>query len=233
MLRTLSKFYFQSFFHLSPQQKDKYFQDLHYILKKRPNNAVANLLYARSRNLIFESYQGFSDHDLLKIWEEFLICHQRVAGESSRLRSLVYAHLGDLFAREGGDNPFELCIERRKNKGNARSFRLAEEAYEKSLAIYPEDKDIHLKLLGLYEKGDINTKRNKKLDEISRLFPDDKDVLAKNGNYCVERKAYLKGIEYLKRAVALDSMSRFNRESLSVAYIKASLHFARQKKIPR
>ncbi|MEK7242700.1 MAG: hypothetical protein AAB112_00840, partial [Thermodesulfobacteriota bacterium] len=45
LLRTLSRFYFQALFHMSPDQGDKYFRDLHYILKKRPNNAVANLLY--------------------------------------------------------------------------------------------------------------------------------------------------------------------------------------------
>ncbi len=33
----------------------------------------------------------------------------------------------------------------------------------------------------------------------------------------------------MKRGVALDPLSRINRESLGVAYIKASLHFARQK----
>jgi len=234
LLRTLSRFYFQALFHMSSNQGDKYFRDLHYILKKRRNNDVANLLYARSRNLFFETDQGFSDPDLLRMWEEFLICHQRVAGESSRLRALVYAHLGDLFGNTlGDDDACESWFDRRRKKGTTRNFRLAEEAYEKSLALYPTDKEIHLKLLALYEQGDINTRRNRKLDEISRLFPDDKDVLAKNGNYCIERKAYLKGIEYLKMAVALDPLARINREALGVAYIKASLHFARQKKSPR
>ena len=234
LLRALSRFYFQALFHMSYNQGDKYVRDLHYILKKRRNNDVANLLYTRSRNLFFETDQGFSDPDLLRLWEEFLICHERVAGESRRLRALVYAHLGDLFGETlCDDDPFESWFDRRKMKGRTRNFRLAEEAYEKSLALYPTDKEIHLKLLALYEKGDLSAKRNKKLDEISRLFPDDKDVLAINGNSCIERKAYLKGIECLKRAVALDPLARINREALGVAYIKASLHFARQKKSPR
>jgi len=240
LLHTLSRFYFQALFHMSPNQGDKYFRDLHYILKKRQNNDVANLLYTRSRNLFFENDQGLSVPDLLRMWEEFLICHKRVAGESSRLRAVVYAHLGDLLGDtllqgvpKGDDDPCESWFDRRKKKGKTRNFRLAEEAYEKSLAIYQADKDIHLKLLGLYEKAGDNGKRNKKLDEISRLFPDVKDVLARNGNYCIERKAYLKGIEYLKRAVALDPLARINREALGIAYIKASLHFARQKKSPR
>lgn len=233
LICTLSRFYFQTLFHMSSNQGDKYFRDLHYLLKKRQNNDIANLLYTRSRNLFWETCNVCSDQDLLRIWEEFLICHQRVAGESSRLRALVYAHLGDIFAREGDDDPYEAWFNRKKKQDTTRNFRLAEEAYEKSLAIYQADKDIHLKLLGLYERGDINSKRNKKLDEIARLFPDDRDVLAKNGNYCIERKAYLKGIEYLKRAVALDPLARINREALGIAYIKTSLHFARQKKTAR
>ncbi|MEI7672351.1 MAG: hypothetical protein WCK00_09590, partial [Deltaproteobacteria bacterium] len=239
LLRTLSRFYFQALFHMSPSLGDKYFRDLHYLLKKRPNNDVANLLYTRSRNLFIESDQDFSDPDLLRLWEAFLTDHQCVAGESSRLRALVYAHLGDLFGEtlldmdDDDDDFYGPWSDHREKQGETRNFQLAEEAYEKSLALYPADKDIHLKLLSLYEKDDVNTKRNKKLDEISRLFPDDKDVLAKNGNYCIERKAYIKGIEYLKRAVALDPLARINRETLVLAYIKASLHFARQKKSER
>ncbi len=233
LLRTLSRFYFQTLFHMSLSQRDKYFHDIHSILKKRPKNDVANLLYTRSRNLFIENDRRFSDHDLWRMWEEFLSCHHRVAGENSRLCALVYAHLGDLFGDTlPQDAPMhrKAWFTRREKKGEIRNFRLAEEAYEKSLAIYPADKDTHLKLLSLYEKDNHNQKRNKKLDEIVRLFPDDKDVLAKNGNYCIERKAYLKGIEYLKRAVALDPLARINREALGIAYIKASLHFARQRK---
>ncbi len=238
LLCALSRFYFQAHFHMSAGHGDKYVRDLHYILtarlnanKKRPSNDVANLLYTRGRNIFFEDSDALSDHDLLRSWETFLIFHQRVSGENSRLRALVYAHLGDLFAMDNEDHPAESWFgRRRKKKVRIRNFTLAEEAYEKSLAIYRADKDIHIKLLNLYEKTGDNGKRNKKLDDISRSFPDDKDVLAKNGNYCIERKAYLKGIEYLKRAVALDPLARINREALGVAYIKASLHFARLKK---
>jgi len=83
-------------------------------------------------------------------------------------------------------------------------------------------------MLRLYEIGGETGKRNKKLDEIIRLFPDDKDILAKNGNFCIERKAFIKGIELLKRAAALDPLDRTNREFLCIAYIKASLHFAKE-----
>ncbi|MEK7242699.1 MAG: hypothetical protein AAB112_00835, partial [Thermodesulfobacteriota bacterium] len=146
----------------------------------------------RTRNLYYENSRAFNAHELLKMWHEFLFCHKSVAGESSRLSAIVYAHLGDLFGDTllqgvplGDDDPCESWFDRRKKKGKTRNFRLAEEAYEKSLAIYQADKDIHLKLLGLYEKADDNGKRNKKLDEISRLFPEDKDVLARNVNYCI------------------------------------------------
>lgn len=79
----------------------------------------------------------------------------------------------------------------------------------------------------------MQSQRNKKLDEISRLFPDDKVVLAKNGKFCIERKAFIKGINYLKKALALDPLDRNNKEALCVAYVKASLDFARKRTAER
>lgn len=79
----------------------------------------------------------------------------------------------------------------------------------------------------------MQSQRNKKLDEISRLFPDDKVVLAKNGKFCIERKAFIKGINYLKKALALDPLDRNNKEALCIAYVKASLDFDRKRTAER
>jgi hypothetical protein len=95
----------------------------------------------------------------LRLWEEFLICHERVAGESRRLRALVYAHLGDLFGETlCDDDPRESWFDRRKMTGRTRNFRLAEEVYEKSLALYPTDKEIHLKLLAAFVRSTLTVR---------------------------------------------------------------------------
>ena len=183
------------------------------------------------RNLLLGDGREIRDRDLLVFWEEFLAAYKRVHGENPRITALVYAHLGNIFSREiedEQDDPLHLFFKPGKRKAEVRNWKLAEEAYEKSLGLNNEDKDVHLGLLDLYEKTGMQSKRNKKLDEINRLFPDDKVVLVKNGKFCVERKAFIKGIDYLKKAVALDPLDRNNREALCVAYIKASLHFAQK-----
>jgi tetratricopeptide (TPR) repeat protein len=234
LLGALSAFYFNVSFHMNPGQGEKYLRDIHGILKKRPNCDIASLLYVRSRALFLENNDFLSDSDLLRMWEQFLSGHRIVSGENSRLRALVYAHLGNIFAEEDGSAPPERWYnERKRRKFRVRNYERAEEAYIKSIMLHRQDRDVHLSLLKLYEKAGDNAKRNRKLDEISRLFPDDKDVLLQNGNNCIERKAYLKGVEYLRRAHALDPLSRTNREALGVALIKTSLHFARQIKIVR
>ena len=225
---TLSLFYFNAVFHMERRQADKYLQGIHYVLKKKNNTAIDYLFFTRARNIHLDSDPEVRDHDYLKLWEEFLIFYQRVHGENSKLRALVYAHLGEIFAREEESDPFAFIFTRKKQKAGIRNFELAEEAYEKSLKLNGQDKDVHLNMLRLYEIAGDNGKRNKKLDEIIRLFPDDKDILAKNGNFCIERKAFIKGIEFLKRAAALDPLDRTNREFLCIAHIKASLHFAKE-----
>ena len=174
------------------------------------------------------------------MWHEFLFCHKSVAGESSRLSAIVYAHLGDLLGDTllqgvplGDDDPCESWFDRRKKKGKTRNFRLAEEAYEKALPFIRQTRTFTSSCWASMKKADDNGKRNKKLDEISRLFPDDKDVLARNGNYCIERKAYLKGIEYLKRAVALDPLARINRGSPRRRLYQSVPAFCQAEKSPR
>jgi hypothetical protein len=227
LLHTLSLFYFNAVFHMDPRQADKYLKGLHFFIRRKNNDTIDFLFFTRTRNLYCDNDPIVSDHDYLKMWEEFLILHHRVHEEKSKLRALVYAHLGEIFAREDEGDPFAFFVERKKQKAGVRNFELAEEAYEKSLQFNGHDKDVHLNIMRLYEVVGENGKRNKKLDEIIRLFPDE-DSLAKNGNFCIERKAFIKGIEFLKRAAALDPLDRNNRESLCVAYIKASLHFAKE-----
>ncbi len=225
---TLSLFYFNAISHMDSRQADKYLTGIHSVLRKKNNASIDFLFFTRMRNLHLDNNLEVSNHDYLRIWEEFLISYHLVHGENSKLSALVHAHLGEIFAREEESDPFAFIFERKKQKAGVRNFKLAEEAYEKSLKLNGQDKDVHLNMLRLYEIGGETGKRNKKLDEIIRLFPDDKDILAKNGNFCIERKAFIKGIEFLKRAAALDPLDRSNREFLCIAYIKASLHFAKE-----
>jgi tetratricopeptide (TPR) repeat protein len=234
LLRSLSLFYFNIAFQMKSDSGEKYIRDLNKVTKRIPGRHVAALLSTRATVLFLERSPFLPDDELVKLWERFLFAHGLSAGENNRLRALVYAHMGDMFAEELDGEPQALwCGRRNGRKIDLRNIDLAQEAYEKSLALAQDDRDVHLKLMKLYEKSGDHAARNRKLDEITRLFPDDKDVLFQNGNNCIERKAYVKGIEYLRRALSLDPLSRTNRETLVNALIKASLHFARQNKIIR
>jgi hypothetical protein len=226
LLRTLSRFYFNAVFQMDGRQMEKYFKSICYIAGKKKKNLLDNLLFARVRNLCLDADETIPDHETIELWEEFLVLYERVHGENLKLRALVYAHLGDKFSREEEGDPFQSILGRKRQKAEIRSFRRAEQAYQNSLKLNSADKEVHLSLLHLYEKAGEVSKRNKKLDEISRLFPDDKETLVKNGHFCIERKSFIKGIEYLKRAATLDPLDRQIKEGLCIAYIKTARHFA-------
>jgi hypothetical protein len=226
LLRTLTRFYYNALFKMSYQQTEKYIKSISYIADKKKKNHLDHLIFARVRNLYLDMEEAVPDHEMMKLWDEYLLLYDLVYGENARLRAIVYAYLGDKFSMEEEPDPFQSMYERRKNRPGIRNFRLAEESYNHSLRLNSADKEVHLSQLRLYEKTGENSKKNKKLDEIIRRFPDDKETLIKNGHSCIERKAFIKGIEYLKRAVILDPLDRHIKEDLCLAYVKASYHFA-------
>jgi tetratricopeptide (TPR) repeat protein len=111
--------------------------------------------------------------------------------------------------------------------------KLAEENDRKSLTLHKENKEVYLALLDLYEKTGQRIGRNGILEEIIAMFPDDKESLLRNGEVCVERKAYLKGIEYIRRAARLGPLDRRIKESLSCSCIRAALSFAKKRDVRR
>lgn len=228
LLHTLSLFYFNAVFHMDDHQANKYVKGIHSIVRKNKYAFTDYLFFTRMRNLYFDNMEGTPDHEYLEMWEDFLLCYNRGKEENSKISALVYARLGDKFAVEEAVKPSIFYFNWRKQKAGIKNFKLAEESYENSLRLNGQDKDVHHNLLRLYESAGEHGKRNKKLDEIIRLFPDDKESLAKNGAFCIERKAFIKGIDFLKRAAALDPLDGNHREALCIAYIKASRHFAKE-----
>ncbi|OPY61040.1 MAG: hypothetical protein A4E57_04295 [Syntrophorhabdaceae bacterium PtaU1.Bin034] len=234
LLHTLSLFYFNASSHMDISRADKYLRGIHHMIGRKKEPSVDHILFMRARNLHLDRLGWMvRDEDYLGLWEEFLRDYRRLYGGNDKVSALVYAYLGGIFSEQAADDSPRYLFRRRKPKAKLRNRRLAEEAYRKSLNLNKGDKDVHLALLELYKLTGEKSKRNRVLDEISRLFPDDKDILAQNGNFCIERKAFIKGIEYLRRAVALDRLDHTVKEALSIAYIKAGLHFAREGNVQR
>jgi len=132
LLRTLSLFYFNAIFHMDSRQADKYLQGIHSVLKKKNNASIDFLFFTRARNLYFDNNPVIPDQDYLQLWEEFLIYYRRVHGENCKLRALVYAYLGDIFAREDESEPFTFFFARKKKKPGISNFELAEEPMKRA-----------------------------------------------------------------------------------------------------
>ena len=87
-----------------------------------------------------------------------------------------------------------------------RSANAAIEALKKSIELNPANAAAHLKLCAVYEAVGGRTERNRLLDAMTARFPDNKEVLLLAGTGCLDRKAYVKGLEYFERALQLDRL---------------------------
>jgi len=159
----------------------------------------------------------------LQKWEEYRQRREALLGRDDRISALVSSHMGDfLFSLWQNTNGNRFPIRSPRGRQSL-YYSLALAKYRESLDLYPGDRDVHLKILELYDQAGATSERNKKLDEITRLFPDDRDVLVKNGSLCIKRKAFLKGIGYLKRALILNPLEGRVREYLILGCISAAL----------
>ena len=232
LLQALTQFYFNAVFHLGERQATKYLEGLSkQVSPSRNRPSVDYLLFLKVKNLFFGSAPD--DYALQEMWEEYLSLYTNIHGENRKLCALVYVHLGNLYSEKIESNPFLSFFSFHRPRVEVRNVELAERFYEKSLELNPAAKDAHLHLLRLFETTKNKNKANRKLDEISALFPDDKETLVKNGNNCLNRKAFIKGIEYLQKARDLDPLDSSLKENLCVAYIMASRLYAKKRQAKR
>jgi hypothetical protein len=78
----------------------KYLDQIWVHISKKKKNAIDNLHFARVRNLRLEEEAALSDHEILALWNELIVFHERFHGRNDHLCALVYANLGLLFAGE-------------------------------------------------------------------------------------------------------------------------------------
>ncbi|MBV9488294.1 MAG: hypothetical protein JO069_01035 [Verrucomicrobia bacterium] len=131
-----------------------------------------------------------------------------------KITSLVLEQVGGYYAQREGSLPFSF--------GEEGEFLRDEDAaigfLEESIKSDPSNLGAYLKLLDVYESAEKTSDRNRLLDRITRLFPNEKAVLLRAGRECVKRKAYSKGIQYLERARSLDPLDPEVLETLVLAY---------------
>jgi hypothetical protein len=95
---------------------------------------------------------------------------------------------------------------------------------QKSIEMDPANTAAHLKLCAVYEAMSRGSERNRLLDTMTSRFPDNKEVLLLAGVGCLDRKAYVKGLEYFERALQLDRLD----PKIPDLIVSSSLRLARQ-----
>ena len=231
LAHTLSEFYYNVGFKLPDEFARKYFFHLLRLAETKNNgNAWAQFWASRSAALFLE-LEG-SNERILEQWEHFLALVPSIYIGLPKVRALVYGRLGNLFSAEiPDDNPFNFLLSHRPQESvRLRDPELAGYCYEKSLAADPNSKDTQLALIRFFEKTDDNASVNRHLDQMIKQFPEEKDVLFKAGVRCMDRKALVKAMNYLSRALALDPTDRAVRETYSIACIRAAHNYALKRK---
>jgi len=230
LVRSLTELYYNSCFEMPPKPAQKYVEHLvRSAFTGKADNAIAKIWAQRSLALYSEESEDF-DPLILEHWEKFIDLYESLNGDSPHVRSLVYGRLGDLFSEEmPDDNPFSFFFFRRRRKEpNLRNIELARHCYQESVDAGPQAFQPQVAQIAFFEKIGDTPRVNRLLDRLIRQFPDEKEVLFKAGIRCSDRKAFVKAMNYLERALSLDPMDKVVREQFISTCIVAALQYVRK-----
>ncbi len=229
VIGSLTRFYYNAAFLLEDEAGERYVDFLFEEAEKsRGKNPTLMLRGIRLVALFSEGFDG-EEEAVFSIWQDFLFCYQTSCGRNPRLASLVYAHVGELFARteeaQTGINPF-LLLGLPDPVGEQRYIlnpEMAEKCFQSAVKEDEWNRLAWLSLLNLYDQAGWKSKRNRLLDEIVKRFPDDKAVLVRAGAGCCDRGAWDKGRKYYRRALDLDQRDRALQERFILAVTRLAL----------
>lgn len=194
----LTEFYLHSLF--TATERDlrplvAYFDEL--LFKNKTKNLLESKLLWRTLALHFAPMSDAGQ--LKKDWLRFLQAHEKLHGPNPRLASLAHGWLGE-----------QLSATRHTLFGfgrpQIRDRNGAIEALCKSIALDPSNLRSHLTLCELYGRLKLHSDRNRLLDQMTRRFPENKEVLIQAARGCLERNACKKGLQYLERVRQRDRL---------------------------
>lgn len=124
--------------------------------------------------------------------------YEQIFGPNARARSIVQQRIGQLFAHASND----FFSGYSENASRQEAIAHFKQAIEED----PANLDATLALLDLYETERDYSSRNRLLDDATKAFPENKDILRRAGCECKERKALVKALTFLRKANRLDPL---------------------------
>ena len=212
----LLRFFYNSSFTMNDDQQENYMHFLSQKLFSPGNKCPAQLQAAYIRNAaLYEEMCAEEEEIAVKLWDSFLEICNRIQPITRAFTAAIYAHQAGIFAelQELDQDIFSpqkimaaILGDRDEPKLEPIDPHRAEVLYRRAIKTDPDNLDIRLALLKLFEDqgSKAKAKTNRLLDELIRSFPDNKEILTKTGIRCLERKAFPKGLKYLYQAARLD-----------------------------
>ncbi|HYV30676.1 MAG TPA: hypothetical protein VEO53_06150, partial [Candidatus Binatia bacterium] len=199
-LGVLSDFYFNALFTL-PEEAG--YQCENFLLSIEEANRAKNPTELKMIRRVFSQLLAarLDSFTLRTKWESVLREHERTHGANPLLASLAYGWLGEVLGRARRPGLFGSGS---GGKAPLRDAPGAIDALQKSIALDPANLAAPLRLCAVYEALKMNSERNRLLDSMTARFPYSKEVLVLAGAGCLDRQAYLKGLEYLEQALQVD-----------------------------
>ena len=199
-LGMLAEFYFHAPFGMVERERETYMSYFDGLISRRQFKHGTEEMFTRRMFALLDA-AVMPAVSLREDWESFLRNYEILHGKNPRFASLAYGWLGEQLAmRKGSCSPYPgQPVELRDAQG-------ALTILQRSIELNPDNLQSHLVLCSVHEALKQTSQRNRLLDTMTARFPDEKSVLLRAAQGCIERKAFVKGLHYLDRARQLDPL---------------------------
>jgi tetratricopeptide (TPR) repeat protein len=205
----------------SPTETKRLDQIADFFCQQRDMLRTSEIHFSVWHRMLLANADCIPDANLEREFGEILMMSSDFLGPNTLRDSIIYEHLGDLFAANTATLQSTFLG---RNIYKARHAERALKAFTRATESAPENEFAWVKLLILNEKLGNKSRVNQLLDELVVRFPRNKDILVKAGTLAIERKAFGKGIDYLEAAHQLDPLDAERKTQLIAGLAKYAVH---------
>lgn len=198
----LSEFYFHAPRGLPEKARHAYLRHFRELIDRDKHKPSAERMLALRMVALAEGRAQGAD-ELRECWENYLAERAAVRGANPRFASLADTWLGQQLAPTDARGPECDCPECRAEYGDP------EGAVAVLMRAIQQDQDnraAHLTLATVYRTLKKSADLHRLLDVMAARFSTDKDVLLAAARGCIDRKAFVKGLNYIMQARLIDPL---------------------------